>query len=278
MNREKIISILKGAFDALLGGGLVASLAYLELIDWGGLGGPFLAALAMVAIKAARKYFEPAPPGSPPREALVGGKTMRLFWVLFVLPGVAHAGPTIADTVCRIQFDSGGRIAGGSAVIIQCEGDKALALTAKHCVSGSRSRQGLAALRDGRQCAAQVLATHPNTDLAAITLTVTGELPATAKLAQSSPTPGATLWKVGYPAVEGGQGLDVRTGNLVSMGTWIRTTTYVRSGDSGGGYFTDEGKLVGIITHIAVNPVTMTSDHKGEGVPLPTLTTFVRDT
>lgn len=64
MNREKLLSVLKGAVIALLGGGLVSALQYLGTVDWG-VAAPLVSAAVSVAINAARKALQPATPAIP---------------------------------------------------------------------------------------------------------------------------------------------------------------------------------------------------------------------
>lgn len=64
MNREKLLSVLKGAVTALLGGGLVSALQYLGTVDWG-VAGPLVGAAVSVAISAARKALQPTTPVAP---------------------------------------------------------------------------------------------------------------------------------------------------------------------------------------------------------------------
>ena len=60
MNQDKLLSVLKGAVIALLGGGLVACLQYLQTVDWGWYA-PLVASAISILINAARKALEPAP-------------------------------------------------------------------------------------------------------------------------------------------------------------------------------------------------------------------------
>ena len=58
MNRDKIISVLKGAVVALAGGGVAAMLAYLDAVNWSATGGPIAGALVAICINALRKYLQ----------------------------------------------------------------------------------------------------------------------------------------------------------------------------------------------------------------------------
>lgn len=72
MTQDKLLSILKGAVIALLGGGLVACLQYLQAVDWGWYA-PLIASALSIAINAARKALEPAAPALPPPPPPAGG-------------------------------------------------------------------------------------------------------------------------------------------------------------------------------------------------------------
>lgn len=64
MSQDKLLSVLKGAIIALLGGGLVAALQYLQAVEWGWYA-PLVASVLSIAINAARKALEPAAPPLP---------------------------------------------------------------------------------------------------------------------------------------------------------------------------------------------------------------------
>lgn len=64
MSQDKLLSVLKGAIVALLGGGLVAALQYLQAVEWGWYA-PLVASVLSIAINAARKALEPAAPPLP---------------------------------------------------------------------------------------------------------------------------------------------------------------------------------------------------------------------
>lgn len=64
MSQDKLLSILKGAIIALLGGGLVAMLQYLGTVDWGW-ASPLMASVVSIAINATRKALQPTTSAGP---------------------------------------------------------------------------------------------------------------------------------------------------------------------------------------------------------------------
>ncbi len=182
-----------------------------------------------------------------------------LLILTFFAPGVysQDTRPSIADCVVRLTFTNGRTGSSGSAVIVYAKDGIGMALTAHHVLEMGGT--GAITLNDGRKVSAIVLKRHSHEDLAAVKFEYHDVAPPKVGLAKTLPRPGTQVWKVGYPAKAfGGSPRDVRTGQVVRVETRIQTSAIVNPGDSGGGFFNDEGRLVGIITHHI-------GDHKGIG-------------
>ena len=220
--------------------------------------------ILLVIQKKEESQDDDLPPAPPPPTNLF----FPLFIALLLFSGEVTA-QTIADTVCRVQL---GR-SGGSAVVVYAEDGKAIALTAKHVVDAGRpASEGVAEFTDNRTSRFAILGTHPSEDLAAITWTYSGKAPIKCRMDGKMPAVGSKIWKVGYPAVGGQRDLNVLTGQVLPTERQVlRTSAIARSGDSGGGFFHDDGRLAGIVTHHL-------GDGKGEGVPVSVCYTWFRDT
>lgn len=134
--------------------------------------------------------------------------------------------------------------AGGSGVCVYASGGHGVVLTARHIYQASETR---IAFPDGKSYRGESTLHHPDADLTAILFRYAGDPPAAVKVASEAPARGATVYKVGYPAVNGRADLDVRDGEVTGTDReHLRSTNLIRSGDSGGGVFDRGGNLVGI--------------------------------
>lgn len=134
---------------------------------------------------------------------------------------------------------------GGSGTSIHCEG-YGLIISAAHVTKGARSAK--ITFRSGKTYSSIVLAQEPATDLAALQFVPEGSVPRTA-VAPQAPAKGARVWKVGYPAGRSTpQRPSILAGLLLRCEGRLYAHVEVYSGDSGGGYFDEQGRLIGTVT------------------------------
>jgi S1-C subfamily serine protease len=145
--------------------------------------------------------------------------------------------PTIADCVVLIQGEDGGS---GAGTAIDYRNDQVIILTCRHvCEAAGRPT---VVFRDGRRISGAILVMDSAADLALVSAPCSNK-PPLCTVADAEPQPGQRLWKVGYA----GRQLNVTTGPIVRVldrDLWIHTRC--RPGDSGGGLFDDQGRVVGV--------------------------------
>jgi S1-C subfamily serine protease len=171
-------------------------------------------------------------------------------FVLFLLAGVAHAGPE--DSECRVRHNAGPFIDSGSGTVIWSDQDTSYVLTAWHVVPDDRS--WIRIVHRGKEYPARRFAFDANVDIAC--LEVKASLPAV-KIAKADPAIDETLHQWGHPhAVEKAVH---KTGGIVRflrMDGYDRllTRAAVEEGDSGCGVFDTSGRLVGVCIAVAKFP------------------------
>jgi hypothetical protein len=140
-----------------------------------------------------------------------------------------------------------------------------LVVTVDHLVAGDHLLQSGDPQRltilfpDGQTYPAKLLARDPGHDLACLTYEASETLPTTGWDTQD-PRPGQEVWKYGYPHGKP----DVRFGTVFqseNQDDRLHCTTYIDSGDSGGGIFLQNGKLVGVVSSYQGKPYT---DRRGQ--------------
>lgn len=167
----------------------------------------------------------------------------------------APAKGSIEECVCQVFASRGA----GSGVCVWAKDGLAIVLTAKHVYSQSprdppsswRSGPTRLVFPDGRSYRTSETLDHPTADLVGVLIRYQGEAPAATGVATEEPARSAKVWKVGYPALSNGTApQDVRTGVAVGpAGGELKCRVLLRSGDSGGGTFTADGRLVAIMTN-----------------------------
>jgi hypothetical protein len=161
--------------------------------------------------------------------------------------------PTVADCSVMIVCDQGRQSAAASGTIIAFdpEEQQVLILTCYHeveCPTGAGPEGigvNVAIIYPGRQerTGALLVESDPGNDLALLSARASYRTP-TVALAEIEPAPGTAIWKCGYPAGR----FSCRQGYVMNGGTRFAANLIVRPGDSGGGVFTADGKLVAIAT------------------------------
>ena len=149
----------------------------------------------------------------------------------------------------------------------------ALILTCCHLFTARGDPQGRQLLGpievkfpDGRQYTGRLLDMDRGGDLALLTIDHHAELACTA-VAETTPRTGETLWHVGYPL---GKGPRVQSGLCVGVSDITRIRCRFQSGDSGGGIFSQDGKLVGVVSGFYSNQPNV-----GNGAALPRIRKFI---
>ncbi|PIE24008.1 MAG: transcriptional regulator [Neptuniibacter caesariensis] len=139
----------------------------------------------------------------------------------------------------------------GSGVIL---GSQGYIVTNNHVIAGADSI--VVALKDGREAAAEVLGTDPETDLAVLKIAL-GDLPTIALSASEDHRVGDVVLAIGNPFGVGQtvtMGIISATGrNSVGLNTYenfIQTDAAINPGNSGGALIDAYGNLIGINTAI----------------------------
>ncbi len=144
----------------------------------------------------------------------------------------------VVNVACNTRY-------GGSGTNIYCEG-YGVVITAAHVTKGASA--ATITFRNGKKFPSTILAQEPDTDLSALEFQPDGPLPATA-VAAAPPPRGSRVWKIGYPAGRSSPSRpSILIGRLLRCEGRLYADTEVYSGDSGGGWFDEQGRLLGAIT------------------------------
>jgi S1-C subfamily serine protease len=190
-----------------------------------------------------------------------------LILCLAAAPAGAESG-LLKFAVVQIESSAG---TGSGTVVRLGRGAPAYVLTCAHVVGDD----GEVTIRwpGGAAHTGTVVETDADADLAAVTSAAAGRSHWVA-VADDVPPPGARVWKVGYPL-----GVGPRTGeadcegDLNSRPPRFGTGVPVAVGDSGGGVFTADGLLCGVITgHRTDDP-----DRRGLAVPARVVREFLAE-
>ena len=160
----------------------------------------------------------------------------NLIACLFPIPGLAQ--PWL-DASVRVTNRNGRIITAGSGTVIGSNGEVGLVVTVKHLF-----RDGVGEIivrrRDGHGYLGKIWAVDECADLAAIVIQDTGDLP---QVQISSGQPRQAVF-AGF-----GAGFRVEPGSFMQSSTSGDTfyTFLPTSGDSGGGLFTPNGSLAGVV-------------------------------
>lgn len=155
----------------------------------------------------------------------------------------------LAEEVRRATVGVLTRTGTGSAVIVSADG---LIATAGHLFDRADERVTIV-FSDGRRERARTLGRTVQTDVALMRLDDEGPWPFVRLGKAREIRPGVPVFALGHP---GGprpeqRPAPLRLGRLLSQGdTFIRTSTVIDSGDSGGPLFDMEGRLIGIHSRI----------------------------
>ncbi|BDU70888.1 trypsin-like peptidase domain-containing protein [Mesoterricola silvestris] len=148
-----------------------------------------------------------------------------------------------ARSVVLVQAETApGQYQQGSGVVL----GQAFVATNAHVVKNAYRIQ---VVKDGRSWQAQALCLAADRDL--VLLSLPGlPLPAALPIAPDALREGLPVHAMGYP---GGQGIHTESGRVTALWAFrgdrlIQTDTHNRPGSSGGGLFTEDGRLAGITT------------------------------
>lgn len=188
---------------------------------------------------------------------------------------------SIEDAAVRVKSGIAPTAGAGSGVIIDYdeESSYALVLSASHIFDDPRNPE--IRLLDGRPIPARLLGKFPyrgNTaDDCAILAVRVSSRPTFAKLADAEPAPGATVWKIGFPAYAQG-GRNTRRGTVLQSGADrpIRLDLSVRSGDSGGGFFDESGRTVSVVSITEGDPETGQPTNISQGPALSSIRRLIQ--
>lgn len=151
---------------------------------------------------------------------------------------------TILQTVVKVQQGN----AGGSGVMVgRAANHEVIVLSAAHIFRAIGHAQ---VSIDGVSYPARVVHFDRKTDAALLTAKVPeSKAVVTTLVAAEQPAAGTVTVKIGFPAYAKGQA-NVRWGPVVAtrQAFLFNAQLYVRSGDSGGGVFTEDGRLVSIVS------------------------------
>ena len=170
------------------------------------------------------------------------GKDFDTWWAS-ATEDYIDSGTTIAEACVKVGQGS----SGGSGVMIgRGQGGTVAIVSAAH-VFGSIGPARVK-LRDGTSHVAYVHAIDRKTDVALLSAEIATQV-VTVPIAPGQPIPGTTTIKIGFPAYAQGA-VNVRRGPVVQTrgGHLFNAQLHVRSGDSGGGVFTEDGCLVSIVS------------------------------
>jgi S1-C subfamily serine protease len=167
---------------------------------------------------------------------------------------------TVSEAVCRVIAGVGpGTHNAGSGTNIDKNG---LVLTCAHVV-GPRIGTKVTLQFPNKKTAegriknivGEVIAVSPHDDLAAVAFDNSAEGILDVRIADETPKVNDDLWTIGYP---GNRGLTVRAGKCAGYLCgyseavrdvpvhWVAVNCWIDHGDSGGGVFTESGRLVGV--------------------------------
>lgn len=169
-----------------------------------------------------------------------------LLLVLLLVGDVAGQRPGIDQCVCLVRGRTAKSPFSGSGVTIgyDAASQTALVVTARHVTAGAVGPLTLT-YPTGLTVQATVLAQDRVHDIAL--LTFRSEVrPTLTAVASGYPTRGEQIWQCGYP---GGQGPRTQTGTATYPG---HCYCHIYPGDSGGGVFTNDGRLVGVSVGVIV--------------------------
>ncbi|HYO26053.1 MAG TPA: serine protease [Lacipirellulaceae bacterium] len=187
--------------------------------------------------------------GQCSRRGALGGAAMMLGWMAMGLsPSVQGQEPGGGLASCRIfnhMSNSAANVGSGTLIDVAADRQRGLVLTCAHLFTEGTGRV-IVQFADGRTHGAHLLAIDGAADLAALEIAQPGGAPATVHLAWEG-APMLTACGFGptgeYRVVRG-----ALIGAACSPGREsLRIGAAVRSGDSGGGVFDPQGRLVAVV-------------------------------
>jgi len=169
-------------------------------------------------------------------------RSLILFAAL-LFAGVASAAHPY-DSACRVSIEHGARQVGGSGVLIAVEGERGLVLTVKHVAlrAGNPAKCNWA----GQVCLGQVLAVHPNADVALLVVTKPKNV-RPVPIARPSKETGPFVL-VGFPGYDR-KTMRYQVGDFAGLSEKTLTVTCrPEKGMSGGPTFDRYGRVVGTVS------------------------------